>query len=108
VTTSGIASTFVTGVSSPEGLAFDGAGNLFASDFLTGTVDEITPGGSISTFATGFGFPDRGLVFGPPSGTPEPFTLGLGIAGIALAARRVRAKTKTANATFELASGDSR
>jgi PEP-CTERM motif-containing protein len=56
---SGTPSTFYSGFTSnlgePEGLAFDGSGNLFVADSLNGNIDEITPGGTFSTFASGLG-----------------------------------------------------
>jgi hypothetical protein len=47
----GTVSTFVTGITDPTYMAFNGAGDLFVASF--GTIDEITPGGVKSTFATG-------------------------------------------------------
>ena len=45
--------TFASGLSSPEGLAFDSAGNLYEVDFGSGKVFKFTPGGVKSTFAIG-------------------------------------------------------
>jgi hypothetical protein len=54
---SGKQSTALSGLDRPRGLAFDKNNNLFvATNFNgnTGTIFKITPGGKISTFATGF------------------------------------------------------
>src|SRR5262249_16182625 len=45
----------------PQGLAFDSKGNLYAASSF-GYVDRITPGGVVSTFASGFSIP-VGLAF---------------------------------------------
>jgi sugar lactone lactonase YvrE len=74
------------------GLAFDQAGNLFESNGNgtnsgpSNSIDEITPGGTITQFAGGLDNPE-GLVFV----VPEPSTwamLGLGAAGLCLTLRR--------------------
>lgn len=49
-------------ISSPQGLAFDSSGNLYAANWQAGTIAKITPGGSASVFASGFLGP-IGLVF---------------------------------------------
>ncbi len=61
-TPTGIQSTFLANVSQPRGLAFDCANNLYvaSNDFdndgnAVGTIFKVTPGGVVSTFATGFG-----------------------------------------------------
>jgi sugar lactone lactonase YvrE len=41
----------------PTGLAFDAAGYLFATDYLSNTVLKYAPDGTGTTFATGFGQP---------------------------------------------------
>src|SRR5208282_6081202 len=46
----------------PEGLAFNGAGNLFEADFGTGSINEFTPSGVESSYATGLDHP-FGLTF---------------------------------------------
>jgi DNA-binding beta-propeller fold protein YncE len=46
------------------GLAFDGAGYLYASDWFSDSILKYTPGGSSSTFASGFNDP-YGLTFDP-------------------------------------------
>ena len=38
--------------SGPEGLAFDGNGNLYIANNDTNSILEVTPGGVISTFCT--------------------------------------------------------
>ena len=55
-----IVGTFASGFSSPQGLAFDAAGNLYVAN--AGNVSEVTPGGVVSTFAVGFNNPE-GLAF---------------------------------------------
>ena len=47
-------STFATGFSLPEGLAFDSSDNLYVGNSGNGTVSKVTPGGAVSTFASGF------------------------------------------------------
>jgi sugar lactone lactonase YvrE len=61
-TPNGTQSTFVSGIYSPEGLAFDSAGNLFVARFWLNTITEIKPDGSQSTFASGLDHPG-GLAF---------------------------------------------
>jgi sugar lactone lactonase YvrE len=60
-TPAGVQGTFVASVVQPRGLAFDCAGNLFvaSNDFdvngnSVGSILEVTPGGVVSTFTTGF------------------------------------------------------
>jgi sugar lactone lactonase YvrE len=43
-------------------LVFDRNGNLYAANWYTGTISEVTPGGNISTFAAGFNYPG-GIAF---------------------------------------------
>ncbi len=62
ITSSGVVSTFVTGVTSPRKLEFDAFGNLLVSLQNTGNIIRITPLGNISTFESGFLSPN-GLVF---------------------------------------------
>lgn len=48
----GTATQFATGLTTPRGMSFDSAGNLFVA---TGTtITEITPGGTASTFDSGY------------------------------------------------------
>jgi hypothetical protein len=46
---------FVSGLNSPQGLAFDNLGNLYCSNQtgtpLGNTISKITPGGAKTTFA---------------------------------------------------------
>ena len=58
----GTPTTFLSNLDHPRGVAFDNAGNLFvatntsdSSGNIQGTILKITPGGAMSTFATGFG-----------------------------------------------------
>jgi len=48
----GTQSTFATGVGLPYSLAIDPSGNLFVSDWDTGSIYKLTPKGEKSTFAT--------------------------------------------------------
>jgi sugar lactone lactonase YvrE len=48
----GTRSTFATGVGLPYSLAIDPSGNLFVSDWDTGSIYKLTPKGDRSTFAT--------------------------------------------------------
>jgi len=48
----GTRSTFATGVGLPYSLAIDPSGNLFVSDWDTGSIYKLTPKGEKSTFAT--------------------------------------------------------
>jgi sugar lactone lactonase YvrE len=69
--TTGSRSLFAS-VSSPNGLAFDSAGDLYVSSG-TGPITEIHLNGSQTTFATEPGIPDV-MAFQP---VPEPSVLGL-------------------------------
>ena len=52
-----------TGLSRPQGLVFDTAGNLFVANYGNNTIARFTPGGAVSTFAsTGLSGP-AGLAF---------------------------------------------
>ena len=53
---------FASGLQGPFGLAFDGAGNLYAANFTSSTISKITPQGRVQTFATGLSGP-RGIAF---------------------------------------------
>src|SRR5208337_5224639 len=52
-TPGGAQSTFASGLSYPQGLAFNSAGDLFEADWGSGNIYEFTPGGAQSTFASG-------------------------------------------------------
>jgi hypothetical protein len=63
---------------SPYGLAFDSAGNLYASNYNDNTIEKFTPGGVGSVFAnTGLSNPTF-LAFS----TPEPSTWAMFAIGI--------------------------
>jgi sugar lactone lactonase YvrE len=51
-----------TGLSSPRGLAFDAAGNLYVANVVSGTIEKFTPGGVGTVFASGLTNPN-GLAF---------------------------------------------
>ncbi len=59
----GTPSTFASGFDKPVGLAFDSAGNLYVANFAANTVDEVTPKGVVSIFATGFAGPAGLAIF---------------------------------------------
>ena len=63
--TSGVESTFATGLTIPRGLAFDSLGNLYVTEALNnGDILRFTPGGAESVFASGINRPVF-LTFGP-------------------------------------------
>ena len=88
--------TFVSGLSSPQGLAFDSNGNLYCSNLGNNTISKITSNGTVLSFASGLSEP-RGLAFDSsgnlycanfgngtiskimPDGTVTTFVSGLGI-----------------------------
>src|SRR5260221_293021 len=61
-TQGGARSIFASGLSIPNGLAFNSAGDLFEADEGSGNIFQFTPGGLQSTFASGLNFP-FGLAF---------------------------------------------
>ncbi len=90
----GSQSNFAGGLFTPPALAFDGSGNLFAADVVSGNIYKFTPAGSRSTFATnlsrpaGLAFDSAGNLFEAdsssgniykftPSGSRSTFTNGL-------------------------------
>ena len=62
ITPAGVVSTFATGFNDAWGLAFNGDGNLFVSDYWGDSISEITPNGIVSVFATRLDYP-TGLAF---------------------------------------------
>jgi len=60
----GVAANFVTLTGAIMDLVSDGAGNIYATnaDPTEGTISKITPGGSVTSFGSGFGGP-HGVVF---------------------------------------------
>ena len=48
----GTVSTYLTGLSHPEGLAFDAAGNLYVANAGSGVVDKVTPAGVVTPFVS--------------------------------------------------------
>lgn len=53
VTTTGAASTYATGLSTPRGLAFDSSNNLYVASSGDGTIRKIATDGTSSIFASG-------------------------------------------------------
>jgi len=51
VTPGGSVSTFVTGLSQPNGIVIDAAGNLFVSEYAGNTIKKISPGGVVTILA---------------------------------------------------------
>ena len=54
---SGNTTIFASSLPSPNGLAFDAHGNLFAAEMTTGVIDEISPTGVVTRFAAGLQSP---------------------------------------------------
>jgi DNA-binding beta-propeller fold protein YncE len=50
------------GLSNPQGMAFDSAGNLYVANADANTIERFTPGGASTVFATGLSHP-IGLAF---------------------------------------------
>jgi DNA-binding beta-propeller fold protein YncE len=80
-TLGGVGSVFAnSGLNSPQGLAFDSAGNLYAANYGGNTIEKFTPGGVGSVFAnTGLSNPTF-LAFA----TPEPSTWAMFASGIGI------------------------
>ena len=94
-TPSGVQSTFASGLSYPQGLAFNSAGNLFVSE-QGGNIYEFTTGGARSIFASGLNNPvglafnsagnlfvanyaDGNIIEFTPSGAQSTFASGLSL-----------------------------
>jgi len=60
----GNTSPFASGLTRPEGLAFDDAGNLFVANSGDGTISKINSLGTVSTFVSGLNGP-AALTFDP-------------------------------------------
>jgi hypothetical protein len=60
----GNTSPFASGLTGPEGLAFDDAGNLFVANSGSGTIANINSLGTVSTFVSGLNGP-AALTFDP-------------------------------------------
>ena len=58
-TVTGATTSFVPGLDTPHGLAFDSAGTLFVVEYLSSAISEIGPDGTVSPFVTGLvgGYP---------------------------------------------------
>ncbi|MEL6894726.1 MAG: NHL repeat-containing protein [Planctomycetota bacterium] len=50
--------TIASGLSQPAELGFDSAGNLFFSSVFSDSIEQISPSGTLSTFATGLDHPE--------------------------------------------------
>jgi sugar lactone lactonase YvrE len=84
INSAGVGTLFAsTGLSSPEGLAFDTAGNLYVANYNSNTVERFTPNGVGSAFASaglnhpfGLAFDQQGNLFVANNGnnTIEEFT----------------------------------
>ena len=57
VTTSGVKTTFLTGFSSPKGIAIDSENNIYVVDSYSEILYKISPDGIKTIFATGFSSP---------------------------------------------------
>jgi hypothetical protein len=71
-------SIFASGLNSPEGLAFDGAGNLFVADAGDGTISEINPSGNVSTYLSGLNSPSALTFAGGNLYVETGYTGGIG------------------------------
>jgi sugar lactone lactonase YvrE len=91
ITPAGALTIFATDVFDPEQSVFDQNGNLFvACGNAPGgnSIDKITSGGAVSTFASGLSSPG-GVAIQP---VPEPSVLALLALGVSAAALRLRRK----------------
>lgn len=84
-----------TGLSQPRGIAFDGSGNLYAANFGNNTIEEFSPTGVASQYAsTGLNHPAFIAIVDT---VPEPsavvsLVLGLGILGLSRHRRTASAR----------------
>src|SRR5208283_4477790 len=74
----GNTSIFASGLNSPEGLAFDSAGNLFVADAGDGTISEINPAGNVSTYLSGLNSPSALTFVGGNLYVETGYTGGIG------------------------------
>lgn len=58
ISPAGAVGAFATGLNTPTGLAVDGLGNLYVSEYHANVVAKVSPNGSIATFASGLYLPD--------------------------------------------------
>ncbi|HEV2319723.1 MAG TPA: PEP-CTERM sorting domain-containing protein [Verrucomicrobiae bacterium] len=60
-TANGSVSIFASGLSNPEGLAFDKSGNLFVAMQSSGVIDRISPSGTVTPIVSGLNYYLSGL-----------------------------------------------
>ena len=102
----GTVSSFATSLAQqmPIGLAFDG-GNLYAACYLSSEIKQITPAGSVSTFATLPGHP-RYLVDAVPEPTGACTVLACTAGLIARRARREETRRGVSNVELSARDGE--
>ena len=85
INSSGSVSIFASGLDSPEGLAFDNAGNLYEADNSSYNIYEFTPSGVQTSVDNS---PDPEFLAFQPVPVPEPTVSGLlAAASVALLTR---------------------
>src|SRR2546422_1030959 len=93
-TPDGMRTTFALGLNYPQGLAFDGAGNLFVADVGVGAILKFTPEGVRTTFASGLyspialAFDSRGNLFVADGGFEYDGVFGAAVYKFTLSGRR--------------------
>jgi hypothetical protein len=89
ITSNGLQSSFVASLANNVNrLAFNSSGDLFVTD---NNLLEITPEGSVNTFATGLGNPTGLAIQGQALPVPEPSTIVLAtFGGVAVLLRRLK------------------